>query len=46
MDLKIDACVSDNQSQPPAPARVIKKSNMSVRALDEDEMNAQLKSRG
>ena len=43
MDLKIDACVGENQSQPPAPARVIKKSNMSVRPLDEDEMNAQLK---
>ena len=42
MDLKIDA-VGDNQSKPPAPARNIKTSNMSVRPLDEDEMNAQLK---
>ena len=42
MDLKIDA-VGDNQSEPPAPARNIKTSNMSVRPLDEDEMNAQLK---
>ena len=43
MDLKIDACEGENQSQPPVPARIIKKSNISVRPLDEDEMNAQLK---
>ena len=43
MDLKIDACKGENQSQPPAPTRIIKKSNMSVRPLDQDEMNAQLK---
>ena len=43
MDLKIDACEGENQSQPPAPAIIIKKSNISVRPLDEDEMNAQLK---
>ncbi|PFX31462.1 hypothetical protein AWC38_SpisGene3676 [Stylophora pistillata] len=43
MDLKIDACVDDNQSETPAPARNIKASNMSVRPLDEEEMNAQLK---
>ena len=43
MDLKVDACEGENQSQPSAPARIIKKSNVSVRPLDEDEMNAQLK---
>ena len=43
MDIKIDACAGDNQFETPAPARNIKTSNMSVRPLDEDEMNAQLK---
>ena len=43
MDLKIVASEGENQSQPPTPGRIIKKSNMSVRQLDEDEMNAQLK---
>ena len=43
MDLKIDACVGDNQSETPAPARNIETSTMSVRPLDEDEGNAQLR---
>ena len=43
MDLKVDAWEGENQSQPSAPARIIKTSNVSVRPLDEDEMNAQLK---
>ena len=43
MDLKVDACEGENQSQPSAPARIIKKSNVSVRPLNEDEMNPQLK---
>ena len=38
MDLKVHACEGENQSQPSAPARIIKKSNVSVRPLDEDEM--------
>ena len=43
MDLKIDACVGENQPKASPQARDVTTSKFSKESLDDDEMNAQLK---